>query len=218
MAEDEDNLDLAKMLAKYAPPPESIDVKYSDEMKKLCQELTVKVREAIDLKKRLTELHTRINRISYGELPDLFNRLEIQTISVGNGIELRLEPYYKANLSVKMDPEKRKEGLEYLRSHAPELLQVEVKLNFAAHEYESAELAEQFLRDAGLDPSITEGVHHARLTSWVKEQFLAGKEIPLETLNAKIGSYVAFAKVDEDYQQALDKLKKMRQDEDAIPI
>jgi hypothetical protein len=219
MADEEDvgDVDLAKLLAKYTPEPEKINGRYSEKLTELSRELTTKVREAEALKIRLKELHKRINSLSFRELPGILNDLGVQALSCGDGIELRLEPFFKASLPVKMDPEKRKAGLEYIRENAPDLLRVQVTMDFPAEQYEQALNVLKLLQSMDLEATYSEGVHHARLTSWVKEQFLAGEELDLEVINARIDSYVRFVKIDPETQDALDRIKKMQSQSDALP-
>lgn len=219
MSDEEDvgDVDLAKLLAKYSPEPEQINGRYSSKLTELAQELTTKVREAEALKKRLKEVHKRINSLSFRELPGILNDLRVQALSVGDGIELRLEPYFKASLPVKMDPEKRKAGLDYIRENAPDLLRVQVSMDFPAEQYEQAVNVLKLLQSMDLEATYSEGVHHSTLTSWVKEQFLAGEELDLEIINARIDSYVRFVKIDPETQDALDRIKKMQSPSDSLP-
>jgi hypothetical protein len=207
MADEEDvgDVDLAKLLAKYTPEPEKINGRYSEKLTELSRELTTKVREAEALKIRLKELHKRINSLSFRELPGILNDLGVQALSCGDGIELRLEPFFKASLPVKMDPEKRKAGLEYIRENAPDLLRVQVTMDFPAEQYEQALNVLKLLQSMDLEATYSEG------------QFLAGEELDLEVINARIDSYVRFVKIDPETQDALDRIKKMQSQSDALP-
>lgn len=200
--------DFTKLLHKYAPEPSDItDIKFSAKTKALAQELAAKVKLSVQLKAQLTETNKRINEISFRELPDLFNQQELTVLGIANGVNLELTPYYQAGLTKKMDQTLRAKGVEYVRENAPEILKVQILLNFKAGELEAAEATKEFLTGAGLEPVIEENVHHKVLTSWVKERFLEGKEVPFEILNAKIGSYVRFVVEKEEKTDARNKLK-----------
>lgn len=168
----------------------SIRFQYNQKTQDLARELVEKIKEAERVSDYLINLHKRINDISMHLLPDLFHEQDITSIGIGTGVTLELTPYFKASLPVGMDPIKRETALVYLREKAPEIIKTEISFSFGRHEHHLAEETVDVFHHLGLDPKVFEGVHHATLTAWVKEQFLAGREVDTNALNAKIGSIV----------------------------
>lgn len=217
----EDEEFFTEILQKYAPDPDTISVQFSTKTKEYAQELAVKVKKALQLKRELTAMNLRIRELSFTLLPDLFKEQDLTVIGIGNGVNLELSPHFKAGLTKKMDPELRAQGYEYLRENAPEIVKTNVIVAFEAGDVEAAELTVEHLKSVGLEPMVEEAVHHATLTSWVKERFLEGKEIPLKILNAHVGSYVHFVVEDEEKTSARSKVReheKQQELDDEVPI
>lgn len=187
---------------------EDIQIQLSHRTQTLARELVEKINEAIRTKEYLKNLNKRINDISFRDLPDLFNEQNLHGMEMSNGVRLALTPYYRASLPVKMDPAKRKEGIEYLRGIAPELIKTKVLLEYGADEQDAAQAVITFLRGLDIDPDVKEDVHHSTLTSWVKEQYEAGVEVEFDKVNAKIGSFISVEIGDKEKSTILKRLRK----------
>ena len=197
--------------------PMDIQLKLTQETQDYARELVTKSIEAGKTKQYLTNLNKRIQELQYKILPDLFNQQDITRIATNVGIELEMSPYYKASLPLDMDPQLREEAFAYLRENAPDLIKTQVLVEYEAREHELAVELMKILSDLGVDPSLKEDVHWATLTSWVKEQFLAGADIPFGKLNAKVGSVVKIHKDKEETTAALRRLRKHEHESNSDP-
>lgn len=205
--------ELDEIIRTYGEVKEAdISIKISRQTQEYARELVSKMKEAERVKQYLTELHIRINELSMRVLPDLFHEQDLSIIGVANGVMLELTPYFKASLPIGMDPAKREKALEYLREKAPEIVETNISFSYGRHKHELAEQTIDVFHELGLDPKVFEGVHHATLTAWVKEQFLSGREVPTQTLNAKIGSVVKIHMSRAEDAEILKRLRKIQND------
>jgi hypothetical protein len=206
-------VELDRVIKEYGEvASDDVQIQLSAQTQKLSRELVEKMNEAARVKEYLLSLHRRIKEISFGLLPNLFNEQNLSMIGVSNGVVLELKPYFKASLPVGMDPIKREEALTYLREKAPDILKTEISFSYGYKEHGLADKTIEILRELDLDPRVYEGVHHATLTSWVKEQFMSGEEVPFKTLNAKVGSVVRIHMDREEDAETLKRLRRVQND------
>jgi hypothetical protein len=205
---------IAELVDEFSSPkPEDIQFQLSEKLKALSQELADKVVTAKRLEEQRIEINKRIYDLSRRVLPDLMDQARTNAITTQSGAKLELVPYFKAGLPVDMDPEAREQALEYLREKAPEIIKTEVKVSYETGEREQAEILRKLLLDLGIEPEVTEGVHHMTLTAWVRERFLNPPEteiIPFHLLNADIGSVVKVTLDKSDAPQVLQRVRNRR--------
>lgn len=200
--------DMNALMEQYAPSAaETVQIELSQKTQVLAQELAVKQRKADKLKEELTALNKRINEISFKLLPDLFNEQGLTNLATAEGVSLELTPYFKASIPVDMPPEQRENALAYVRDNAPEIIKTEVSLTFSPMEYEAALEAINALRDIGAEPIIQETVHWSTLTAWVKNEFMEGRELDLDVINAKVGSYIKVSELPREKMDPLDRIR-----------
>jgi len=205
---------LDELIEKYGQvQPEQISLQITQQTQILAQELAAKTLEAKRLEKQLTALHNRINELAYSVLPDLFNEQGITQHTLANGVSLELNVEYKASLPAKMDPFKKENALSYLRQEAPEIIKTKISMTYGVDENQLANTVIKILNELSIDPEVKEDVHWSTLTSWIKERFLAGEEVPLQRLNATIKNVVKI-KLDRDEKyEVLERVRKLNEDE-----
>lgn len=147
------------------------------------------------------------------DLPKLMDEAGQDTIGLAaDGVDLKLGDYYKAGLpnpdNGKTDEERaelaalRQEGIDFLTEEAPDLLNTTITVTLPKGHLERAQEIVASLTSEqgfGLQPGqviLSEGVHWATLTSWVKEQYEKHRrtDLPLKPLGATVGRIVKIVK------------------------
>lgn len=129
--------------------------------------------------KRKTELLTKV-------LPDSMNEAGIDNIGIpaeGNlpGMDVKLRPFYNANIAANWPEVKRKEAFDYLESLGEgDLIKTDVTVNFGREDRQAAlDFVKRLVDDDGLENvSIKEAVHFQTLTAWLKDQIENHSFIP----------------------------------------
>jgi hypothetical protein len=153
--------------------------------------------EKADLEGRLKETNISIYKLETVELPDLFDEVGINSITLppdGNlpGYKADAGPYYKANISADWDNDKRIESFQYLESIGfPDLIKTVITVPFNREmRGEAVKLLEE-LRSRGYNPLVTENVHPMTLTAWLKEQVEKRHFLPqLDKIGGIVGRIV----------------------------
>lgn len=157
------------------------------------ERLTELVDRHTKLSETVEELSDEINDISSRQLPDLMSEVGVESVGIGNGVTVKLKPWYRAVLP--KDPVEQAAALAWLREHdAGDLVKSTVGVKFSRNEDNlAAEVAghlEQYLEDHGagrtVDREVT--IHHATYTAYVREQLEAGETLPLAVLGASTGT------------------------------
>jgi hypothetical protein len=151
--------------------------------------------EIEDLENRLSDKKRELEKLLGDELPMLMIDKKVTRIDLdksGNlpAYEAKLGPFYSANIPAGWDAERRTRAFEELEKFdAEDLIKVTVTFSFGRGERERAlKLANA---NKKLMPQVAESVHHATLTSWVKNLVEDGKPTPpLEIIGATIGTKV----------------------------
>jgi hypothetical protein len=150
-----------------------------------------------DLEQRLSECKAQLRDIYRVELPDLMDQAQTDRIGLpaeGNmpAYDLRLLPYYNANIAANWEPERREAAFKTLREFGhDDLIKTVVSLIFSRQQNENAQSVIRALRSLGYEPGIKETVHFKTLTAWLKEQYEAGNALPpLEVIGAEVGRIV----------------------------
>lgn len=153
--------------------------------------------EKIDLELRLGEVCARLNVLYSKELPELLDKAQVPAITVegvGNlpPVEVKVKPFYSANIAAAWDEERRHAGFQYLESlGCGDLIKTELTLPFNREERTKAVKVKEALEKKGLSINVKEAVHSATLTAWLKEQVEKKGYVPdLEKIGGTIGRVV----------------------------
>lgn len=146
------------------------------------------------LEESLSEAKAEFNDYQFNKLPDLMDQAGIDRFGLpaqGNepAYDIRLTPYYRANIAADWPEEKRKDAFNALTDFGSEdLIKAEVIVALPRGEKSKALELIKLLEAEGVHPSLKENVHWQTLTAWLKEQFEAGNELPpLDVIGAQVG-------------------------------
>lgn len=108
-----------------------------------------------------------------------------------------LAPFYYANIAKHWPEAEREAAFAALeKAGVGDLVKVEVKFSFGRGEHERAQELVELVRGAvnwAPEPKVDKSVHHASLTSWVRDQTRHGRPIPPE-VKATVGSQAELVK------------------------
>lgn len=144
----------------------------------------------------LTETNERIDQVELKELPELMDGAGVPSITVeltpeqgGGRYKVDAKPYYRANIAVKWEPERREAAFAWLQDHGHgAIVKTQITVTLDVGELEEAQKLQQELAARGLEVDLGKNVNHQTLTAWLKEQVEKTGEIPpLDTLGAFVG-------------------------------
>jgi hypothetical protein len=165
------------------------------ELSKLATQQLMIEQEIENKKAELDGLNKVLRSISEIKIPEAMQKIGMSEFALTNGAKIKVKPFYSGNLSEK-NP-RAAEGYEWLRKNGfGALIKKELSLDFGQMEnvdwaYLMTKIKELIRESEGNDLEhieLTEGVHHATLNAFLKEQIEGGKELPLELFNAYIGN------------------------------
>lgn len=134
-----------------------------------------------------------IRQIKDKELVDMFDSARINVLGVqadGNlpPYEIEIRPYYKANIAADWEPEKKAAAYAWLDKHKlGDMLRNTFSIQLGKGTRDKQKKLAAFLKKSKIEFSYVYGVPHTTLTAFVKEQYEAGKTLPLELLGATVG-------------------------------
>lgn len=149
------------------------------------------------LTQRLADQNAILSELRTRELPDLFEKLGIDSLGLdasGNlpGYDTKLKPYYSANLP--KEGEGREEALALLKTYkAEDLSKTKVEVQFGRGDQKLTKKLTAFLRKSKIPFDSKTGVHASTLTAWVREKFTNKEPLSqsdLKTLGATVGKVV----------------------------
>lgn len=134
------------------------------------------------LEKQMEELQAKHKKVSEIEIPECMNSLGIKSLILENGLILTIKPYY----SGKVDSI---EGYRYLESigHG-DLIRGEIKMTYPkATDRELINKIREYIKSLGFVSDDKISVHHATLSSWLREMIEGGEQIDRDVLNVTTG-------------------------------
>lgn len=152
--------------------------------------ITARIENLSDDLKKAQEREAELKRTI---LPDLFAQAGTDKIGLPEaGVDINVKNYYKASISAEWPVEKQSEAFAWLESEGHGgLIRVTVSVSFGKGEIEKAKQLQELIRQSPIGNThpaeIKMGVPWQTLTSFVREQYEAGEELPLETLGAVAG-------------------------------
>lgn len=150
--------------------------------------------EIDDLEQRLEDKKRELRHLYHTEIPDLMDEAGVDRLGVTNAgnlgsFEIKVQPFYSANIAAGWDPDKRSAAFEYLTElGAEDLIKTKIEIDFSRGERAKAVLVAENLKDDGIETSMKETVHSATLASWLREQVEVNGTVPdLDKIGGTVG-------------------------------
>lgn len=147
-----------------------------------------------NLEERLSALKRTKYAIEHEQLPELMMEAGVDKVGippVGNepGYDLKLSPFYDANIAAGWEEERRQKAFAYLESvKAGDLIKTQIIISLPREQRANAK---QLLKQlAEWSPDVKEAVHPSTLKSWLKEKSEAGDDVNLEAIGGTVGQVV----------------------------
>lgn len=126
----------------------------------------------------LEEKTAELGRLQRQTIPDIMDRLAMESFKLSDGSTLSVKKDVKASIKEENKPA----AFKWLRDHNFDgIIKASVSASFSKGEYSQAEEAVKVLSEHGISAALAETVHPATLKSFVKEQLEEGNNIPIDT-------------------------------------
>lgn len=188
------------VLSRFAEEAES-DAPSDEEIESvraLCAELVRKQRQADEIQEQLRQVNKEIWELKTKTIPDLAVERGIDSMGLADyGVDVVVEPYYKANISADWPEEQRARAFEHLEElGVGDIVRTRVEYTLGKDSLELAHAMDEIIRSAaaqiGADeiptPEIGMSVPWNTLTSTVKDLSKKGVAMDLEVLGATVGN------------------------------
>ena len=140
--------------------------------------------EIAKLKEQLKKKEDYRTKLSEEVLPSLFSEVGLSELKLSDGRKIKVSEYYRAAIKV----ENREAAYAWLRNNGfGDLVKNQITCSFGRNEDEKASSLISDLSEKGLEPAQREWVESSTLRAFVREQYEAGREIPMDLLGAYIG-------------------------------
>ena len=136
------------------------------------------------IKEELKRKEDYKTKLSEEVLPSLFSEVGLSELKLSDGRKIKVSEYYRAAIKV----ENRDAAYTWLRNNGfGDLVKNQVTCSFGRNEDEKASSLISDLNEKGLEPMQREWVEPSTLRAFVREQYEAGRELPMDLLGAYIG-------------------------------
>ena len=123
-------------------------------------------------------------KLSEEVLPSLFSEVGLTEVKLSDGRKVKVSEYYRAAIKV----ENRDAAYTWLRNNGfGDLVKNQITCSFGRNEDEKASKLVSDLNEKGYESAQREWVEPSTLRAFVREQYEAGREIPMDLLGAYIG-------------------------------
>jgi len=140
--------------------------------------------EIANLKEQLKKKEDYRTKLSEEVLPSLFSEVGLSELKLSDGRKIKVSEYYRAAIKV----ENREAAYAWLRNNGfGDLVKNQITCSFGRNEDEKASSLISDLSEKGLEPAQREWVESSTLRAFVREQYEAGRELPMDLLGAYIG-------------------------------
>ncbi len=140
--------------------------------------------EIANLKEQLKKKEDYRTKLSEEVLPSLFSEVGLSELKLSDGRKIKVSEYYRAAIKV----ENREAAYAWMRNNGfGDLVKNQVTCSFGRNEDEKASSLISDLSEKGLEPAQREWVESSTLRAFVREQYEAGREIPMDLLGASVG-------------------------------
>ena len=178
-----DNQELFDAIA--SEPEETVDLNV---IRRKAVELRDAYLEKAELEEKVKRVSKKISGIQLKDLPDMFSRAKISSISVekdGN------HPAFVAErgtvYTAKIPDEKRMEAFQWFEENGHgDLVKSVIQIVFGMQEHEKRLKLMKLLADNGFEYWNNESVHAQTLKAFVKRELVAGRIIPQDLLGVFI--------------------------------
>lgn len=142
--------------------------------------------EKAEVEEKLKGIQSKITNIERKELPDLFSKAKLSSISVepdGNhpGFVAERKTVYTA----KIPDDKRMEAFQWFEEQGHgDLVKSIINIIFGMQEHERRLEVMKLLSDNGVEYYTDESIHAQTLKAFVKRELQAGRIIPMDVLGA----------------------------------
>lgn len=139
---------------------------------------------------RLDSLKKDLKLVSEVAIPDLMIQIGMSKFTLTNGAQVQVKPFYAGRI----DDENREEASAWLNDNGHgALINKTLALDFGKADGIDwkkviAEIAATIGEEIDVDIKLNQGVHHATLNAFIKEQIEAGNKFPLDLFKAFIGN------------------------------
>lgn len=173
---------------------EDDDIPTDEELKSIrkhCQLLAVRQDQKREAEARLKELNKEIWELEMRTIPDLAAEIGVDTVGLPEiGVDIRIRPYYKANIAAEWPEEQRERAFEYLEEiGVGDIIKTEVRFQLGRDSLEELSALLRAARQVpGLpDPTVGKQVPWNTLTSTVRELVEKGEALNLDVIGAVVG-------------------------------
>jgi len=136
------------------------------------------------LKEELKKKEDYKTKLSEEVLPSLFSEVGLSELKLADGRKIKVSEYYRAAIKV----ENRDAAYAWLRNSGfGDLVKNQITCSFGRNEDEKASELVSELTSKGYESAQREWVEPSTLRAFVREQYEAGREIPMDLLGAYIG-------------------------------
>lgn len=170
------------------------DIPTDEELKSIrkhCQLLAVRQDQKREAEARLKELNKEIWELEMRTIPDLAAEIGVDTVGLPEiGVDIRIRPYYKANIAAEWPEEQRERAFEYLEEiGVGDIIKTEVRFQLGRDSLEELSALLRAARQVpGLpDPTVGKQVPWNTLTSTVRELVEKGEALNLDVIGAVVG-------------------------------
>ena len=140
--------------------------------------------EIANLKEQLKKKEDYRTKLSEEVLPSLFSEVGLSELKLSDGRKIKVSEYYRAAIKV----ENREAAYAWMRNNGfGDLVKNQVTCSFGRNEDEKASSLISDLNEKGLEPAQREWVEPSTLRAFVREQYEAGRELPMDLLGVYIG-------------------------------
>lgn len=155
-------------------------------------ELNALVRDLFDAETAVANLDAdlkaakaRFQKLRTFTIPEKMAELGVDALKFG-GKTVSVEPFVSG--SIPSDPVRRAAAIAWLvENGASDLIKTEVAVSFGKSEHNSALSTAATLKEAGLEPAVSETVHSQSLCAFARERIKNGDPIDPETLGLFTG-------------------------------
>jgi len=166
-----------------------------DKLEAAARELYDKEREVVDLEERLKRLRSEISDMKHRSLPELFYEAHVDRVGLpaqGNrpAVDAVMRKEYKAAIPQSWPVEKRETAFRTLdEMDMGDLMKITFTIPFEAGQRERAEIFGAYLEGHKYHYNVARSVHHATLSSALREVCEKGDVPSLSQLDA-IGGFI----------------------------
>ena len=139
---------------------------------------------------RLDSLKKNLKMVSEVAIPDLMVQIGMSEFTLTNGASIKVKPFYAGRI----DDENREEASAWLTENGHgALIKKTLALDFGKADGIDwkkviADISATINEEIDVDIKLNQGVHHATLNAFIKEQIEAGNKFPLALFKAFIGN------------------------------